>query len=145
MPLQYSVSARPNPRDPEQAKKFYATAKAKTVIEVRDLCKMCRAHSTFTVGDTMGVIESLLEHAIEQLQLGNIVRLGAFGSFRLSINDQKGTDTLEEFSESNIGGCHVIFSAGKDLTDMCSTMTYQCITPKKQTATEDDTEETVTD
>lgn len=86
MPLQYSINARPNPLEPNSDPKFYATAKSVRVIEVRDLCKFCRAHSTFTMGDTMGAIETILEHAIEQLQLGNIVRLGGLGSFRCRKN-----------------------------------------------------------
>ena len=132
MALQYSVSSRPNPVDQDAPPKFYATAKSAMVIEVRDLCKMCRAHSTFTMGDSMGAIETILEHAIGQLQLGNIVRLGGLGSFRLTINRQQGTDTLESFNDSCIKGCHVLFTAGDDLVDMCNNMAYQCVTEKKK-------------
>ena len=132
MALQYSISARPNPSSKDAAPMFYATAKSSTVIEVRDLCKMCRAHSTFTMGDSMGAIETLLEHAMEQLQLGNIVRLGGLGSFRLTINRQSGAETLEQFNDSNIKGCHVLFTAGDDLVDMCNNMSCQCVTEKKK-------------
>ena len=56
MPLMYSVGARKNPLDKDAAPQFYATAQVAQIIEVRDLCKSCRAHSTFTMGDSMGVI-----------------------------------------------------------------------------------------
>lgn len=141
MPLQYSINARPNPSEPESEPRFYATAKSARVIEVRDLCKFCRAHSTFTMGDTMGAIETILEHAIEQLQLGNIVRLGGLGSFRLTINDQIGAPSLEKFTDANIKGCHVLFTEGSDLTDMCNNMSYECLTPKKKESDEENGEE----
>ena len=132
MSLMFSVGARMNPMDKNATPKYYATAQAAKIIDVRDLCKSCRAHSTFTMGDSMGAIETLLEHAIEQLQLGNIVRLGGLGSFRLTINRQSGAETLEQFNDSNIKGCHVLFTAGDDLVDMCNNMSYQCVTEKKK-------------
>lgn len=132
MSLLYSVAARKNQMDPESAPKYFATAQAAKVVEVRDLCKNCRAHSTFTMGDSMGVIEALLEHVIEQLKVGNIVRLGGLGSLRLTINRQVGCDVEKEFNESNIKGCHVLFTEGVDLSEMCQNMTYERTKAKKE-------------
>lgn len=124
MSLLYSVGARRNPMDFDAQPKFYATAQVAQTIEVRDLCKSCRAHSTFTMGDSMGVIETILEHAIEELQKGNMVRLGGLGNFRVTINDQTGSETEKAFEDSNIKNCHVLFTPGEDLADMCNNMTY---------------------
>ena len=93
MSLMFSVGARMNPMDKNATPKYYATAQAAKIIDVRDLCKSCRAHSTFTMGDSMGVIETILEHAMEEMKVGNMVRLGGLGNFRLTINAQEGTDT----------------------------------------------------
>ena len=124
MPLMFSVGARMNPMDKNATPKYYATAQAAKIIDVRDLCKSCRAHSTFTMGDSMGVIETILEHAMEEMKVGNMVRLGGLGNFRLTINAQEGTDTEQDFNESNIKSCHVLFTPGDDLVDMCNNMTY---------------------
>lgn len=132
MPLKYSVGARKNPLDQDAVPKFYATAQVAQTIEVRDLCKSCRAHSTFTMGDSMGVIETILEHAIEELQKGNMVRLGGLGNFRVTINDQAGTETEKAFDESCIRSCHVLFTPGNDLTDMCNNMTYERTLSRKE-------------
>lgn len=132
MPLMYSVGARKNPLDQDAAPKFYATAQVAQTIEVRDLCKSCRAHSTFTMGDSMGVIETILEHAIEELQKGNMVRLGGLGNFRVTINDQTGADSEKSFDESSIKSCHVLFMPGEDLTDMCNNMTYERTISRKE-------------
>lgn len=132
MPLMYSVGARKNPLDQDAAPKFYATAQVAQTIEVRDLCKSCRAHSTFTMGDSMGVIETILEHAIEELQKGNMVRLGGLGNFRVTINDQTGADSEKSFDESSIKSCHVLFTPGEDLTDMCNNMTYERTISRKE-------------
>lgn len=132
MPLMFSVGARMNPMNPDAAPKFYATAQAAKIIEVRDLCKSCRAHSTFTMGDSMGVIETILEHAIEELEEGNMVRLGGLGSFRITINDQNGTEKEQDFDESRIKSCHVLFIPGEDLVDMCNNMTYERTISRKE-------------
>lgn len=132
MPLMYSVGSRKNPLDKEAVPKFYATAQVAQIIEVRDLCKSCRAHSTFTMGDSMGVIETILEHALEELKKGNMVRLGGLGNFRVTINDQMGADTEKAFDESCIKSCHVLFTPGDDLTDMCNNMTYERTLSRKE-------------
>lgn len=132
MPLKYSVGARKNPMDQDAAPRFYATAQVAQIIDVRDLCKSCRAHSTFTMGDSMGVIETILEHAIEELKKGNMVRLGGLGNFRTTINDQTGTDSEKGFDESCIKSCHVLFTPGDDLTDMCNNMTYERTLSRKE-------------
>lgn len=132
MPLMYSVGARRNPMNPDAPSKFYAAAQASKTVEVRDLCKSCRAHSTFTMGDSMGVIETILEHAIEELKVGNMVRLGGLGNFRLTINEQKGAEKEEDFDESNIQSCHVLFIPGDDLVDMCNNMTYERTLSRKE-------------
>ena len=124
MSLMFSVGARMNPMDKNATPKYYATAQVAKIIDVRDLCKSCRAHSTFTMGDSMGVIETILEHAMEEMKVGNMVRLGGLGNFRLTINAQEGTDTEQDFNESNIKSCHVLFTPGDDLVDMCNNMTY---------------------
>ena len=132
MSLMFSVGARMNPMDKNATPKYYATAQAAKIIDVRDLCKSCRAHSTFTVGDSMGVIETILEHAMEELKEGNMVRLGGLGNFRLTINDQEGAETEKGFDESNIKSCHVLFTPGDDLTDMCNNMTYTRTLSRKE-------------
>jgi len=124
MSLMFSVGARMNPMNKNATPKYYATAQAAKIIDVRDLCKSCRAHSTFTMGDSMGVIETILEHAMEEMKVGNMVRLGGLGNFRLTINAQEGTDAERDFNESNIKSCHVLFTPGDDLVDMCNNMTY---------------------
>lgn len=132
MSLLYSVGPRKNPLEPNADPRFFATAQVAKTVEVRELCKACRAHSTFTMGDSMGVIETILEHIIEVLKTGDMVRLGGLGSFRVTINDQKGANTADRFTDANIKGCHVLFTPGPDMVEMCENMVYERTMSKKE-------------
>ena len=59
------------------------------------------------------VLESLLELIPQKLADGNIVELGAFGSFRLTINAE-GSATPEEVSSRNIKKVNSRFMPGKE-------------------------------
>ena len=49
-----------------------------------------------------------------ELSSGNVVQLGEFGNFRMSINSE-GTNTPEDFDATKIKGARIIFFPGLDL------------------------------
>ncbi|MDH6304353.1 putative histone-like DNA-binding protein [Parabacteroides sp. PF5-5] len=59
-----------------------------------------------------------------ELQAGNIVQLGEFGNFRLSISSQ-GTDKEDDFTAANIKKAKIVFSPGKSLRETKDTLYFE--------------------
>lgn len=113
MSATYSVVSKVNPRDLAAPYKYYPSYKSSGRITLRQLSKKISQISTVSTADTMAVIESLLELIPQELTDGNIVELGAFGSFRLAIKTE-GADTPEEVSVRNIKQVQPRFAPGKE-------------------------------
>ena len=58
----------------------------------------------------------MLGYASIPLLDGKIIRLGDFGSFRLSISSS-GADKAEDFTKNMIKGVNLLFRPGKQITD----------------------------
>ena len=72
--------------------------------------------STVSSIDTLAVLESLLQVLPRHLLDSKIIRLGDFGSFRISLSSS-GADTAENFTKSMIKGVKLLFRPGKQITD----------------------------
>jgi len=81
---------------------------------LRQLAK--RIAEIFTVSsiDTLAVLESLLTVIPSYLLDGKIVRLGDFGSFRLTVSSE-GADTEGNFSKDLIKSANLNFRPGKQI------------------------------
>ena len=113
MSANYSVVSKVNPRDLSAPRKFYPSYKSSGRVTLRQLSKKIAQISTVSTADTAAVIESLLELIPQELASGNIVELGAFGSFRLAIKTE-GAATAEEVSVRNIKKVQPRFTPGKE-------------------------------
>ena len=76
MAVKYTVSEMGNPLQPQQPKKWYATAKSASETKLRELAKEIAARSTVSPADTQAVLVALTEVLVENLANGKIVRLG---------------------------------------------------------------------
>ena len=124
MPVKYSLAQRPNPSDPAAPKKFYATAKSEGEMTLRELANQIGAISTVSSIDTLAVLESLLQVIPGELLNGRIVRLGEFGSFRITL-ESEGADTAEDFNKSLIKRAKLNFRPGKLIANALKTADYQ--------------------
>ncbi len=113
MSAEYNVISRINPRDAAAPPKYYPSYKSSGRVTLRQLSKKIAQISTVSTADTMAVLESLLELIPQELADGNIVELGAFDSFRLTINAE-GSATPEEVSSRNIKKINSRFMPGKE-------------------------------
>ena len=79
-----------------------------------------------TVSDTdvMAVLNDLIKVLKRHLEDGEIVRLGDFGTFQVSITGD-GAETEEAFNSSLIKGGKILFRPGMDLKDMLLTLKYE--------------------
>lgn len=89
--------------------KNYAIAKTSGTSDLNKLCKLICSRSTLSSADVKAVLDSLNWAMDLELSSGNVVQLGEFGNFRMSINSE-GTNTPEDFDATKIKGARIIFS-----------------------------------
>ncbi len=119
----YNVVQRVNPRDTTAARRFYAVAQKNGEVSLRELADRISDISTVSSIDTMAVLESLIKVIPSELLSGRIVRLGDFGTFRLTLSSE-GADTQDDFNKSLIKNVRLKFRAGKLIANSLKTAEY---------------------
>ena len=125
MSTKYVLVQRGNPLKPDEAKKWYATAKSSGELTFRKLSKEISEGST-TVSDTdvLAVLNDLTKVLKRHLENGEIVRFGDFGSFQISISSE-GAEKEEKFHHAMIKSSKVVFRPGIDLKEMQRNLTFE--------------------
>ena len=124
MAIKYGLMERIKPGDPSAPRKHYAIAQSSGDVKLRQLSKRIAEISTVSGIDTLAVLESLLSVIPEYLLDGKIVRLGDFGSFRLTLSSE-GTETAETFSKDKIKSVNLNFRPGKQIRNALKTVEYE--------------------
>src|SRR5262245_39331190 len=124
MSVKFNVSTRKNPRDLTAQPKYYATIKSSGRTDTNAIAKSINSMSTVSSVDTAAVLEAFLTVVPEKLAEGNIVELGDFGSFRVSLSSD-GADLAENVTSRNITDVRVIFSPGKRFKQMLDTVEFE--------------------
>lgn len=122
--LEFALRQKPNPQDPTAARKFYAVTQYNGDLSLRDIATWISRESTVSLMDTMAVLEGLLQVMPDFLLDGKIIRLGEFGSFRVSISSG-GSDTAEDFDQSLIRKLRIRFRPGKEMQKLLSDVEYK--------------------
>lgn len=71
-----------------------------------------------------------------ELSSGNVVQLGEFGNFRMSINSE-GTNTPEDFDATKIKGARIIFFPGSALRTTRNEVNFEPLEVTKKSAGSD--------
>jgi predicted histone-like DNA-binding protein len=116
MTIKYNVMPRRNPRDPEAPPRYFPVVRSSGRTRQRDLARKGTKMSTMSAADLAAAMEILLDLIPEELMAGNIVDLGDFGSFRLSVKAE-GSDSAEAVTATHIKGVNVRFTPGKEFKD----------------------------
>jgi predicted histone-like DNA-binding protein len=124
MTVKFNVVARGNPGNPAAPKKHYPSVVASGRMTLRKLARRIADISTVSSGDTMAVLETMLNVIPEELAEGNIVELGDFGSFWLK-NNAEGSDAPEDVSASHITRLLPRFNPGKEFKKTLQTVDYE--------------------
>jgi len=124
MAIKYTVNEKGNPLQPQQPKKWYASAKSSGDVTLRALGKEIAARSTVSPADTQAVLVALTEALVERLAEGKIARLGDFGAFQVSISSE-GAESAAKFNSSLIKNSKVVFRPGIDLKEMLNNLKFE--------------------
>lgn len=112
MPVKFSVTAKKDPRDQAAAPKYYAVVKSNGRSDTNVVAKSINRMSTVSSVDTAAVLEAFLTVVPEELANGNIVELGDFGTFRVSVSSE-GAEKAEDLTSRSITDVRVLFTPGK--------------------------------
>ena len=105
----YSVVPRINPREKDEAPKFYAQAQARGDVNIREMAERIQSTCTVHKSDVYAVLVALEDVISEAIQNGEIVRLGELCTLQVSLSG-KGALTEEDYDVSLIKRSKIILA-----------------------------------
>jgi len=124
MAVKYRLVQKINPQKPNDPKKYYAAVVTRGDVSLRELSKELSMISTVSIADVMATIEALLEIIPRHLMQGEIVRLGEFGSFSVTLSSGSAA-TAENFTAGLIKGLNLNFRPGKELDQALAAVSFE--------------------
>ena len=139
----YSVVPRINPREKDEAPKYYAQAQARGDINIRDMAERIQATCTVHKSDVYAVLVALEDVVAEAIQNGEIVRLGDLCTLQVSLSG-KGALTEEDYTTDLIKRAKINFRPGQVLSNALASLSFSKVAikyPKEETPEEEGSEE----
>ena len=117
--IDYSVSARPNPREKNTPPRYYASPQVSDNVSMNEFCRHIASHgSVYSRADVQSVLSQAVDCLREFLLDGKQISLGDMGTFKIGLNS-KGTLTPEEFNPlHHIKSVHVNWTPGPDFRNL---------------------------
>ena len=125
----YSVVPRINPREKDEAPKYYAQAQARGDISLRDMAERIQASCTVHKSDVYAVLVALEDVVAEAIQNGEIVRLGELCTLQVSLNG-KGALTEEDYTADLIKRAKINFRPGRVLSNALASLSFSKVAIK---------------
>ena len=119
----YSVSPRINPREKDEAPKYYAHVQASGDINIREMAERIQGSCTVTKADVYAVLVALEDVISESIQKGEIVRLMDIGTFRVGIST-KAALKEEDFNDALIKKTRILFRPGSVLQNAIANLNF---------------------
>ena len=120
--MNYSIKKRQNPLNREDSK-FYATAAFGEVVDIQRITDDISKNCTLTPADILAVIQSLVDKLPDYLKNSNKIKLGNFGTFKLSFSSQ-GQIEEKNVSAKDIKNTRVLFTPSVELKHALSKVTF---------------------
>jgi predicted histone-like DNA-binding protein len=136
----YSVSPRINPREKDEAPKYYAHVQANGEASIREMAERIQQTCTVHKSDVFAVLVALEDVITDALRGGEIVRLGDLGTFQIGISS-KGAVTEEDYDESLIKKARINFRPGTALSGILGSLVYKKVAVKSSKADKEEEEE----
>ena len=134
--INYSLGARAsNPGDEESAKKIYAYAQSREVVNIMKLARHIQEHgSPYTRDVIVGVLTKAVDCVREQLLNGNKIQLGEMGAFYVTLSSKGVTDALEFNPAQHIKSVNVQWERGESFKNLLRDTTFLYVTTREQQA-----------
>lgn len=117
--IDYSVSARPNPQEKDEAPKYYASPQVSENVSMSSFCRHISDHnSKYNRADIMAVLTQTVDCLREMLLDGKKIELGDLGAFQIGLSS-KGALTAEDFNPAiHIKTVRVNWSPGVEFLNL---------------------------
>ena len=138
----YSVSPRINPREKDEAPKYYAHVQASGDISIREMSERIQQTCAVHKSDVYAVLVALEDVITDALKAGEIVRLGDLGTLQIGISS-KGAATEDDFSEDLILKARINFRPGSALVGILTNLTFAKVKPRYTKADKEADDEVV--
>jgi len=135
MPAKYKVVERVNPADRLAPRKFYPSLQSNGRANQRTLALEAADRSSVSDADIAATLANLLALIPKHLAMGEVVDLGDFGTFRLTISGE-GSDTAELVTSRNIKKVGVRFTPGPIFEEALAQIHFEKVAAEKTTTTE---------
>jgi predicted histone-like DNA-binding protein len=122
--MKYKLILRKNPQDRDDRGKYYASAVNAGKLSIKDLAKEIAGRSSLTRGDVENVLDNFIDELPTFLKLGLSVKLGNFGTMRLTVASE-GANDPEEFKTDLIKGVRVIFTPSTELKESLKDISFE--------------------
>lgn len=122
--IRYKLVKRGFANSSTAPKKYYATHVNKGRKSLKHISLDLEQKSALNRGDIGSFLENLTDQLPVYLLDGQIVSLGDFGSFRLSLNSE-GVESPESFTVGMINKLKIIFIPGKRLKEKLEKATFE--------------------
>jgi predicted histone-like DNA-binding protein len=109
--MKFRVVKKRNPLYPAEPYKQYANAVNAGRLGIKDFAKEIAGRSSLTRGDIENVLTNFIDELPTFLKLGLSVKLGEFGTLRLTLVSE-GVEDGRQFTADNIKGTKVVFTPG---------------------------------
>ena len=123
MPVKFKAVRRPNPKNPAEPAKYYASAVAAGKCDIDKLSRIISKNSTVSRTDVYAVIMGLLDAVSDELSDGNTVYMGKLGSYSIAIKSA-GVATAAELTSAAIKSAKINYRAGGELKNMTKTLSF---------------------
>ena len=110
--VNYGVSPRVNPREKDEAPKFYGQIVSNRSVSLEELAEVIAARCTVKLADVVGVVTAFEAEMKKALLNSEIVELDRIGRFRVTVSG-KGALTEEDYQPEYIKGVNVRYAPGK--------------------------------
>ena len=135
MAINYSLSLRGNPTDPEADKLVYATAQQKDVLDINAFAEHIVTHGcVYSKGDIVAILTMAVSCIRENLLMGNAIQLGDLGKFWLALRCKGAADYDSFTTAGNIKSIRCKWTAGSDLKDLIKEAEFERVLTKKDEA-----------
>ena len=136
----YSVVPRINPREKDEAPKYYAQAQARGDVSIREMAERIQSSCTVHKSDVYAVLVALEDVIAEAIQNGEIVRLGELCTLQVSLSG-KGALTEDDYDASLIKKTKINFRPGRVLSNALAGLQFTKVDIKYPKKEEDSPEE----
>jgi predicted histone-like DNA-binding protein len=124
--MKFKIIERKNPQDRQARGKYYAIAINSGQFTIKSVAKEISGRSSLTRGDIENVLTNFLDELPTFLKIGMSVKLGDFGTLRLSLSSE-GAETEQEFKTEMIKGAKIIFTPSAELKESLKDIKYEVV------------------